>query len=175
MTPEQRKFRDIIGSFSTGMLVTRSARGSLHARPLATVTDPQGAQGGTIHFATSLDSPKVKEIEADPTVLVTLQGKARWAVVHGTAVVVRDRAVIDRFWSEEWRVFFPGGRTDPLLCLLEFTPMAGEYWDDRGIAGVRAAANRDRALAAGRSLETDDAHEHAKVQGAAQPEARERS
>jgi hypothetical protein len=85
-------------------------------------------------------------------------------VIAGTAEVVRKRALIDRLWSEDWRIFFPGGQDDPELCILAITPRAGEYWDDRGVAGLTSSAKSTMALAMGRRLKTDEAHDHAKVQ-----------
>jgi general stress protein 26 len=73
----EQRLNEIVAGFATGMLVTRSADGGMHARPLADAADPQGKEGDTIYFATSIASPKVAEIEANPVVLVTFQGKAR--------------------------------------------------------------------------------------------------
>jgi general stress protein 26 len=161
---QEEHLQEIVAGFSTGMLVTRTAGGGMHARPLAVAADPQRKQGGPIYFATSIESPKVAEIEAEPNVLVTFQGKARWAVVAGTAEVVRDRSLIDRLWSDDWRIFFPDGPGDKYLCILAIRPSAGEYWDDRGAAGARSSARGAVARAAGRRLETDEAHDHAKLQ-----------
>jgi general stress protein 26 len=161
--PEQH-LNEIVAGFATGMLVTRMADGGMHARPLAVAADPQRKDGGIIYFATSIKSPKVAEIEGDPSVLVTFQGKATWAVIAGAAEVVRDRALIERLWSEDWRVFFPGGRDDPDVCILAITPCAGEYWDDRGMAALTASAKGAITRATGRRLDTDEAHDHAKVQ-----------
>jgi len=162
MTAEEDHLEEIVAGFATGMLVTRTSDGGMHARPLAVVRDSKHKRG-SIYFATSIGSPKVGEIEADPNVVVTFQGKARWAVIHGAALIVRDPELIDRLWSEEWRVFFPDGPKDKSLCLLAITPKSGEYWDDGGPAGAEAAARSAAALATGRRLETDEAHDHAKV------------
>jgi general stress protein 26 len=163
MAAEERHLREIVDSFSTGMLVTHAPDGGMHARPLALARDPQDRGSGRTYFATSIESPKVSEIAADPNVVVAFQGEARWAVIYGAAEIVRDRELIDRLWSEEWRVFFPDGRDDPSLCILAITPTAGEYWDDRGEAGAKSAARTAAAVATGRRLETDEAHDHARV------------
>ena len=139
-----------------------------YARPLAIAAGPQQPSesgSGPIYFATSIESPKVHEIEANPHVLVTFQGKARWAVIAGRGSGARP-ALIDRLWSDDWRVFFPDGRADKLLCILAVTPSAGEYWDDRGMAGVRSSSRSAIACATGCRLETDEAHDHTKVQPA---------
>jgi general stress protein 26 len=163
MTAEEDHLEEIVAGFATGMLVTRASDGGMHARPLAVVRDPKQKSGGSTYFATSIESPKIGEIEADPNVVVTFQGKARWAVIYGAAEIVRDPELIGRLWSEEWRVFFPDGWKDKSLCLLAITPKSGEYWDDRGPAGAEAVARSAAALATGRRLDTDEAHDHAKV------------
>lgn len=166
MSAEAEHLKEIVAGFSTGMLVTHMRDQGMHGRPLAVVQVPEQRDDGSVYFATSIEAPKISEIEADPNVLITFQGKARWAVVYGTAVIVRDTHLISRLWSEELRAFFPDGPEDKLLCILAITPEKGEYWDDRGPAGAEAAGRSAAAVASGRRLETDEAHDHAKVQHA---------
>ena len=97
---------DLIEGFGTAMLVTCKS-GGLHARPMAVAQIEHGADA---YFATSIDSPKVAEIEADPHVLLTFQSNAKFASVDGEAAVVRDRALIDKLWSSEWKMWFPRGQ-----------------------------------------------------------------
>ena len=49
--------------------------------------------------------------------------------MSGLARLNRDRAVIDQHWSELLRTWFPKGKDDPEIALLEVTVQQAEYWD----------------------------------------------
>lgn len=150
---------DLVKDFGTAMLVTKGASGKLHARPMSVAELRADADA---YFATSLDSPKIDEIEADPEAMITFQSGSQFASISGTARVVRDRALIDRLWSEAWRAWFPGGKDDPALCLLKIEAREGEYWDNSGLKGVRYLFDGVKAIFQG---EKHDVHagQHAKV------------
>ena len=114
-----------------GMLTTRGADGALKSRPLGT---QEVEFDGDVWFATGFDSEKVREIEADPRVNVSFQddGANRYVSISGTARIVRDRAKIDALWSPAMKIFFPGGKDDPNLCLIQVQAEGGEYWDGPG-------------------------------------------
>lgn len=137
---------ELLKSFDTAMLATRTSDGALRARPmaLAEVTD-----GGLVHVAAGLNDPKVAEIEADAHVGLFMQSKTQWVSISGRARVVRDRALIERLWSETWRVWNPGGKDDPNLCVLEIDPSEGEYWDTAGARGVRFLVEAAKAYVTG--------------------------
>ena len=61
---------DLVKDFDTVMLVTKDAGGKLHARPMSVAELRADADA---YFATSLDSPKIDEIEADPMLTPSLQ------------------------------------------------------------------------------------------------------
>lgn len=146
MATQQSHLYDLINDFDTAMLVTYSAgaRG-LHARPMAVA---ELKADGDAYFATSIDSTKVAEIENDPRVTVTFQGRAKFAAVAGTAHIERDPAMIDRLWKEAWRVWFPKGKDDPSLCLIRVEAEEGEYWDNAGAKGFKYAIEALRAYVA---------------------------
>jgi general stress protein 26 len=157
--PQQHLYQ-VIRGFKAAMLITHAAGGGLHARPLAVADVPAD---GEILFATSISSPKVAEIVADPNVLVTFQGGSACATVAGTARVSRDRARLTALWSETWRIWYPAGIDDPSLCLLAVTPSTAEYWDNSGIKSLRYLFKGAKAYLLGERMETDEAHAHAKV------------
>lgn len=134
------------GRRGTAALATRTPEGTLRARPmgLAEVTDD-----GLVHVVAGLDDPKVAEIEADANVGLFMQSKTQWVSLSGTAHVVRDRALIHRLWSEVWRVWNPGGKDDPNLCLIAVEPIEGEYWDNAGARGVRFLLEAAKAYLTG--------------------------
>lgn len=136
LNPSERReqLQKIMHGFDTAMLVTRGENGGLHSRPLA-IAEQSNAE--VLYFATSIESAKVKEVNADPNVNITMQEKRRFVSVTGTAQVVRDRALVDRLWSESWKVWFPQGKDDPSLCLVVVDPTEATYWDGAGVQGLK--------------------------------------
>jgi len=122
-TETKQHLFDVLKGFDTAMLVTHSGNG-LHVRPMAIAELRPDAD---MYFSTSLQSPKIAEIDANPAVSVTFQSRAQFASVHGNAYIVRDRALIEKLWSEAWRIWFPGGKDDPSLCLIRVEAREGEY------------------------------------------------
>lgn len=136
----------LLKKFNTAILVSHTRDGGWHARPMAIA----GVEdSGEIYFSTNFASPKVAELEADAEAMATLQSSDRFAAVEGKAEILRDRSVIDRLWSESWRVWFPGGKTDPTLCLIRLSPRHAEYWDRGGLKGFSYAFETARAAAKG--------------------------
>lgn len=150
---------ELTKDFKTAMLVTREPNGDIHARPMAVAEMNPDADA---YFSTSIESPKIAEIEADPRVLITFQGRNEFATIEGTATVVRDRALVDRLWAEDWRLWFPEGKDDPTLCLLRVSAERGEYWDTSGVQGVRFLFEGMKAIFQGRQP-VKDAAQNAKV------------
>jgi general stress protein 26 len=157
-TDKHEHLYDLVKDIGTAMLITR-AGGSLHARPMAVADLRADADA---YFATSLDSPKVAEIEADPYAMITFQDGRQFAVISGNARIVRDRALIDKLWSEAWKVWFPGGKDDPSLCLIKLEAREGEYWDNSGTKGLKYLFQGVKAVLQGTRPATDET-QHAKV------------
>jgi general stress protein 26 len=149
----------LMKDFDTAMLVTRAADGGLRARPLAIA---ESEDDGSLYFATQIDSPKVAELHQDPRVSVTMQGKTKFVSVTGTARIVRDRTLVDGMWKESWNVWFPKGKDDPELCLIEIDPHEAEYWDQSGGKGLRYLFDAAKGYVDGRTPGTDDT-QNAKV------------
>lgn len=153
------RLHDMLGDFDSALLVTRSQAGGFHARPMA-VAEVQ--PDGDLCFVTSLQTPKVAEIETDPEICVTFQSSSRFAAVYGRARLERDRATIEKLWSPAWKVWFPEGKDDPSLCVIHVDIRHGEYWDNAGAQGVKYAWEAAKSLVKGKRPETDD-KQHARV------------
>lgn len=156
----QRHLYDLTSRFKEAMLVTRATDGSFHARPMAVAELQPDADAC---FSTSLDSPKIAEIAANPDVLITFQSRSEFATIQGTAKVVTDRSEIDRLWSDSWKIWFPQGKDDPNLCLLKVTAARGEYWETSGVEGLKFVVEAVKARLAGRTPEKSEA-QNAKVE-----------
>jgi len=151
---------ELIQSFHTAMLVTRTPDGALRGRPLSLASRHDG---GKLYFSTSIDSPKVEEMEASPEVVVTLQDSALCVSISGTAEISRDAALIERLWSEPWRVWFPGGKSDPSLSIVTVTPREAEYWDQTGAKRIKYLIEMIKAYATGTTPESAASSDNQKV------------
>jgi len=160
-TTEDRRehLYDLLKDFDTAMLVTRSDDGHMHARPMAVAEMRPDADA---YFVTGIDSPKVAEINASSDVTLTFQSKTQFASVSGRATIVRDRALIDRLYKEDWKIWFPKGKTDPSISILQFNAQDGEYWDNAGAQGVKFLFKAAKAYVKGEQP-TKDQKQHAKV------------
>jgi general stress protein 26 len=159
MTDTREHLHDLLSGFRSAMLMTRASDGKSHVRPMAVAKLGPNEE---LYFATGLASPKVDEISKNPEVTVSFQSSSEFAALYGTARVVTDRVLIDKLWSEAWKVWFPGGKEDPNLCLLAVAPNSAEYWDNSGVEGFKYLYEGLKAVLQKRTPETDDT-QHAKV------------
>lgn len=114
------------------MLTTVGKGGYLVSRPLSTQTVE--FDGERIFFMTEADSPKVAEIRRNPKVNVAYASKDANTYISaaGSARVRRDQALIDAFWNDAMKAFFPNGKDDPNVTLIEVQVGTIEYWDGPG-------------------------------------------
>jgi len=127
-----KHLRDLAPKFGSAMLVTHHAS-ELRSRPMsiAEVLDRE------IWFSTSVHTGKVDELEKDARALVTMQEPRLYLSLAGTCTLSRDRAHIERLWSESWKLWFPKGKQDPDIVLIGLRIERGEYWDMSGHRGAR--------------------------------------
>lgn len=149
----------LLKGFDTAILVTQESSGDLHGRPMAIA---ELSEDGDTYFATSADSPKVGEVEKEHKCLLTFQSSSQYAVVQGTGLIVRDRALIERMWKETWKVWFPNGKSDPKLCLLKVDAHRAEYWDNSGMQGLKYLFEGLKSVVQKKRPETDE-KQNAKV------------
>ncbi|WP_295558199.1 pyridoxamine 5'-phosphate oxidase family protein [uncultured Stenotrophomonas sp.] len=122
---------ELIKDVEVAMFTTTGVDGRLYSRPLAT---QQVAFDGGLWFVITADSPKVAEIALDPRVNVAYASPSKntYVSVAGRARVVDDRAKIEALWSPAMKLFFPGGKDDPNLRLIQVRADSAEYWDGPG-------------------------------------------
>lgn len=142
----RKHLRDLISGFDTAMLVTYSGRESMWSRPMS-IADVDADD--VLYFATDIASAKVNQVKANPKAYVMLQNHKRWASLRGTVRVLKDRHMIEKLWSEAWKVWFTKGKDDPSLCLLAFDAEEGEYWDSSGANGLKYLLKAAKAYATG--------------------------
>lgn len=158
-TERREHLYELLKDIDTAMLVTRTGERGMHARPMAVADLRPDADA---YFVTSVDSPKVAEIEREPNVLLTFQSSDRFAAVSGRVTVSRDRALVERLWKEPWKVWFPKGKDDPSIAVLKLDAEQGEYWDNSGAQGVQYVLSAAKAYLKGDTPATDD-KQHGRV------------
>ena len=127
-----RQIADLLEKIDTAMLTTVGPDGFLVSRPLS--TRASSFDGKRVWFFTEADSPKVAEIARHPKVNLAYASSDRntYVSLAGTAEVNRDRRRITRLWNDAMKAFFPNGKDDPNLVLLEVQVRSIEYWDGPG-------------------------------------------
>jgi general stress protein 26 len=131
-TEALQKIGELIREIQMTLFVTQDENGRMHARPMQTQKpDKSKPFDGELWFLTSKSSPKVREIEANPNVLLSYaEPKSNsYVSVAGTAEAVEDRARIKDMWHEPFRIWFPDGPEDPDITLIRVKADAAEYWD----------------------------------------------
>lgn len=114
------------------MLTTVGAGGYLVSRPLS--TQAASFDGERVWFFSEADSPKVAELRRHPKVNVAYSSKDANTYISaaGNARIVPDRALVEQFWNDALKAFFPKGPDDPNLVLIEVRLRTVEYWDGPG-------------------------------------------
>lgn len=120
---------ELIKDIDTAMLTTVGAGGFLVSRPLS--SRQATFDGARIWFFVEGDSPKVAEIRKNAKVNLAYasHGKNTYVSLAGKARISRDAAKADALWNDAMKAFFPKGRNDPNLALLEVEVHTAEYWD----------------------------------------------
>ena len=114
------------------MFTTVGEGGYLVSRPLS--TQDVTFDGERVWFFTEADSPKVAEIKRNRKVNLAYASdkKNTYISVTGDAVLNRDKSRIDQFWNDALKAFFPKGKNDPNVALIEVALHTAEYWDGPG-------------------------------------------
>ena len=122
----------LLEGIDIAMLTTVGKQGYLVSRPLS--TQESSFDGKTIWFFTEADSPKIAEIRRNGKVNLAYASKEKntYVSIAGKASISRDADKIDELWSDALKAFFPKGKEDPNLVLLEVQVRTVEYWDGPG-------------------------------------------
>jgi general stress protein 26 len=119
------------------MLVTRAQDGSVGGRPMSNNSEVE--YDGTSRFFTCDSSQMIDDVERDPSVGLTYQGKAGllgvvgkpglFIHVEGEARVVSDKAQFAEHWTSGLDRWFEDGIDTPGLRMLEVAAKRIHYWD----------------------------------------------
>jgi general stress protein 26 len=111
------KINELIQDIHIAMMTTVSPDGSLHSRPMAT----QKAEfTGELWFLTREDSGKIFDVEHDRHVSLTYtDGQQTFVALAGKASISQDRGKIDELWNPMYTAWFPEGKDDPEIAVLQ--------------------------------------------------------
>lgn len=131
------------------MLNSHTKGGAIGARPMSNNRDVD--YDGDSWFFTTEDTLMVSDIEADPNVSLSYQGKAgmlglrpRFIAIEGKASLIRDKAKFEEHWTKDLDRWFKEGVDTPGLVLIQVHGERAHYWDgeDEGeiVLSQRASA-----------------------------------
>ncbi|GHB18682.1 pyridoxamine 5'-phosphate oxidase family protein [Salinicola rhizosphaerae] len=129
-SPEHKqKIWQLIEKIKVGMLVTLDD-GAPRARPMHLV---QEAYDGTLWFFTRRSAEKVIETEQDRDVCLTFSDQEHGIYVSmtGKARLNDDRDLVEKYWNPFVAAWFPDGKDDPDITMMEIDIDFGEHWQAR--------------------------------------------
>jgi general stress protein 26 len=120
-----RFWRDL-SDLRTGMLGL-ATEDEGHAQPMTALCE--GKQGPLWFFAHK-HSPLVQAAEHSRPAVFHYAGPRHelYACIHGELATRTDAAMIERLWCADVARWYPGGRHDPDLAMLCFTPTSARIW-----------------------------------------------
>jgi general stress protein 26 len=124
------KMRDI--DFT--MLSTKTRGGAVGARPMS--NNRQVDYDGDSYYFTTSDTLMVSDIDADPNVGLSFQGKSGilgqrpfFVAVEGVADLVHDKGAFAEHWTTDLDRWFAQGIDTPGLTMIHVHAARVHYWD----------------------------------------------
>ena len=128
-TSETRRIAELIKDIDICMFVTRSD-GVVRGRPMS--NNGSVEYDGDSWFFSYKETPKVREIEADPHVELAYIAteKGTWVSIEGTAEVVEDDDRKRELWADSLEQWFTEGPEDDDVVLLKVRADRIHAWAD---------------------------------------------
>jgi len=122
-----RAMRRILKGLSIGMLTTSSTNGQTHNRPMLL---QEIDALGHVWLMTDNGSDKTLDIATNPKVNLAFVSRRQDRVVSlcGDATLRHDPDKLRQLWKASYRAWYPQGKSDPRLVLLEIDVADIEYW-----------------------------------------------
>ncbi len=127
---DRAKLYDMIKEVRIAMLTTVESDGSLHTRPMA---NQEADENGDLWFFAERGSAVEANVQANPQLALGFSDPHgdSYVAVSGTGSLHDDRATIDAHWNEILTAWFPGGKDDPKIVVLQVNLSKGEFWDTK--------------------------------------------
>lgn len=128
-TEELKKFKDLVDDIKICMMITRDENGKQSARPMA---NSKVDDDGTVWFFTNEFSGKVDAISHDNEIFLTYASPSSnsYVAFNAKATLSDDKNKIDELWTPAMKAWFPEGKEDPKILLIQARPIEAEYWDN---------------------------------------------
>lgn len=137
-TEAVKKIKELVDSAKTCFFCTvPSFSDSKGTRPMS-VQDVD--DDGTLWFVSANDSHQNLDIKDNPEVKLYFQGSPHsdFLYLEGTATISEDKALIEKLWDPQFKVWFTEGKDDPRISIIMVTPTVGYYWDTKNGAAIAA-------------------------------------
>jgi len=116
------------------MLNTHTANGQIGARPMS--NNRQVDFDGDSYYFTWENCRMVDDIKSNPKVGLSLQGTPSsegapgiFISVEGKAIIIRDKAVFKKHWTDELSRWFKDGVDTEGMVMLHVEATRAAYWD----------------------------------------------
>lgn len=132
--PEQKSVTDVVALLRKQhvAMMTTLDQGAMVSRPMGVQRIDDDA---TVWFFALADSDKAHQLEADPRTNLAFTDGDQLSV-SGTAVIVKDQAVIDELWDKGVETWMQCEPTDPKVALIRVDADSVGYWDTPNAAGT---------------------------------------
>lgn len=122
-----------IRALDVAMLTTRNPEGMLETRPMSNNKDVD--YNGDSYYFTLAHTRTAQDIENDPTVCLSFDGRPSWFGKHmyvsvgGYAEVIRDKTIMKNHWVPDLELWFKEGVDTPGLVLIHVSARHIKYWN----------------------------------------------
>ncbi|WP_291722244.1 pyridoxamine 5'-phosphate oxidase family protein [Bernardetia sp.] len=97
------------------------------------MTAQEVSDEGHILFLSAANSDHNEKILLDPRVQLTFSNVSdnEFLSVYGKATISKNREKIEKIWEPLAKAWFPNGKDDPNLTIIEVFPEDAYYWDTK--------------------------------------------
>ncbi|TKK65984.1 general stress protein [Ilyomonas limi] len=125
-----KKMKDLAEEVKICMFCTYDAQQVMQTAPMSA---NQIDDDGTFWFLSAKDSTRNRDIQANSTtdLIFAQPSKENYLSVHGKSEIVYDKQKIADLWNPIVKTWFTGGKDDPNISIIKFTPDEAYYWDTK--------------------------------------------
>jgi general stress protein 26 len=132
----------VLRTFRSGVVVATTDGARLVSTPVALA---DSSRDGRIWLLARPGAERLNALLTRP-VTVTLQAGEKYLAIAGSLRHVVSEAKLDEIWTESFRAWFPRGKQDLDLVLLQLRARQIEFWETGSLHPVRSWMNAARAL-----------------------------
>ncbi|HEX6914057.1 MAG TPA: pyridoxamine 5'-phosphate oxidase family protein [Chitinophagaceae bacterium] len=132
------QMRELASACNVCILITTEAQGGRRNRPVGAI---EIDDAGNCWFFASRSSGKIKDISTNNKIQLVFANPDfdHYLEIHGTGIVVDDKAEIACRWCPLVNEWFRGGMHDPEVVLVRIDVTSVFYWDTT-VAAIRRLA-----------------------------------